>query len=368
VQRIAFRPAEDSVAATPSPLWDGPTVVLDQGTPSRLPNAPGLEVRELSDALRTTPELLRAAFETAECSDGFEAVNDALFETGLVVVARAGMKARLHVDHAAPRASAPRLVLPRIVVIAESGSELLLAETRRGAPAPTLECAITDVVLGANAKVEHVRISEGASAGGSLRSVRVRQAKDSRYLSRVFTFGGALVRESLSVALAGKGSSTVLEGLYTAGAGELVDHHTRIVHSEPHGSSQERYKGVLSKGGTAVFDGVILVAKDAGKTEAHQENRNLLLSEDAVIHAKPHLEIDTDDVKCSHGTTVGRLDPAQLFYLRSRGLSEEVARAALVAGFAREVLETIDSPEIRTLLEASLGRALPGGETIKELS
>lgn len=339
-----------------------PKLTLVNGRPVSLPDAePGLEVLRLSDVLAATPDRIASFFGREEPSDGFEATNDALFDDGVLVVARSGSRALVHLAHMERPTSGPLLAVPRILVVAEPGSDLSIVETHRGPPVTALECGVCHIAVGRGARVEHVRFSGGSKERASVWSLRVHQDRDSHYVSRTFTFGGALSRENLEVTLDGEGAECVLEGLYTARANELVDHHTTIIHARPHGTSHERYKGVVDMGGTAVFDGTIVVRKDAARTEAHQENRNLLVSDDAVVHSKPHLEIDTDDVRCSHGATVGRLDPAQLFYLRSRGIDESVARATLMVAFARELVLPIADAEIRKFLESELAVLLPGG-------
>src|SRR5262249_6682542 len=215
---------------------------------------------------------------------------------------------------------------------------------------------------------EHVRIVHGQTSTARLGTVAVRQPRDSRYASKVFTFGGSLSRVDLRVNLAGPGAECTLDGLYLAGTGELVDHHTTIDHANPDCSSRERYKGVVDGSGVAVFDGTVFVRSGASRTQAHQENRNLVISPDGVVHAKPHLEIDTDDVKCSHGATVGRLDPSQLFYLRARGVDERVARSLLTYAFAREMVEPLRDAALRLALENLLAELLPGGAAARELA
>lgn len=341
---------------------DRPALTLVNGRPVSLPDAgSGLEVLRLPDVLATKPDRVASFFGAGAPSDGFEATNDALFEDGVLLVARAGALARVHLAHEEGAGDGPVLTVPRVLVVAEPGSDLSIVETHRGTSVAVLECGVCQIAIGQGARVEHVRFSGSSKERRSIWSLRVHQDRDSRYVSRTFTFGGALTRENLEVTLDGEGAECVLEGLYTATAGDLVDHHTTIVHARPHGTSHERYKGVIDAGGTAVFDGTIVVRKDAARTEAHQENRNLLVSDDAVVHAKPHLEIDTDDVRCSHGATVGRLDPAQLFYLRSRGIDERVARATLMVAFARELILPISDIQVREFLESELSGLLPAG-------
>jgi Fe-S cluster assembly protein SufD len=332
--------------------------------------ASGLQIRRLSQVLSTEPERVdRFIGAVASVEHGFDATNLALLEDALVVFVRRGARAKLHLVHLAAANAAPALSVPRVLVVGEPESELSLLETHQSTGgAQHLECSVTELVLGAGASIEHVRAHHGSATAASLATVAVRQEQDSRYASKVFTFGGSLSRLDLRVLFAGRGAECSLDGLYLAGAGALVDHHTTVDHESPRCTSRERYKGILDGDGIAVFDGTVFVRRGANATAAHQENRNLLLSGDAVVHTKPHLEIDTDDVKCSHGATVGRLDPAQLFYLRARGMDEPLARALLTYAFAREMAQSVPDRTLREELEKSIGGFLPGGGEARELA
>jgi Fe-S cluster assembly protein SufD len=170
------------------------------------------------------------------------------------------------------------------------------------------------------------------------------------------------------VILAGPGADCRLDGVYQVCEGEHVDHHTFIDHREIGCTSREAYRGLLDGHATAVFDGVIAVRPGAQHTSAHQENRNLLLSDDATVHTKPHLEIEADDVSCSHGATVGAIDEEQLYYLRSRGIGHAQARAVLTYAFVKPQLDAIrHEPTRQRLVEALLSR-LPHGEAARELT
>jgi Fe-S cluster assembly protein SufD len=346
-------------------------VVLVNGYPSgTLPERAGLRLFALRDVLRDAPDLVEPYLgRIAELSHGFLAQNTALFDDGLVVVVTANEKASLHVVHVARAGGGPTSSTPRVLVIAEGGSALRLVETHvssgRGAH---LENSVTEVSVGPNASVDHVRVHHGTEDGSRTSSIAVRQERDSRYASHVFTFGGSLTRLDLKVTFEAEGAECILDGLYLVGPGDLTDHHTVVDHAKARCSSRERYKGVIDGNGVAVFDGTVLVRRRADGTAAHQENRNLLLSDDAVVHTKPHLEIDTDDVKCSHGATVGRLDPAQLFYLRSRGMDAGAAKALLTYGFAKEMASVVTDDAIRASIEDAVLAFLPSGQAVKEFA
>jgi Fe-S cluster assembly protein SufD len=329
----------------------------------------GVEIRRLGDVLRHEPGRVAAHLGLAGTSHGFDALNAGLFADGVVVFARGGVPAKLHIEHVARPSSAPTLSVPRVLVIAEAGSQLFLVETHAASgDLPHLESSVTEIDVAEGAHVTHARVHYGTSGAASLATIGVRQARDSRYTSRAFTFGGSLSRVDLRVKLDGPGAECVLDGLYVARSGELVDHHTTVDHVAPRCTSRQRYKGILEGTGTAVFDGTVFVRRGADRTAAHQENRNLLLSNDAVVHTKPHLEIDTDDVKCSHGATVGRLDPAQLFYLRARGMDASVARSLLTYAFAREMATEVEDDVLRAALEGAIADLLPDGGAARELA
>ncbi|MBC7174451.1 MAG: SufD family Fe-S cluster assembly protein, partial [Polyangiaceae bacterium] len=174
-----------------------------------------------------------------------------------------------------------------------------------------------------------------------------------------------LVRLDVQVVLAGEGANAELDGLYVVAGKEHVDHQLVVVHRAPHCTSRQTYRGVLDGAGAAVFDGTIVVERGAQKTEAHQENRNLLLSDSAVVNTKPHLRIDTDDVICSHGATVGSLDREQLFYLRARGVPEAMARAMLTFAFLKALLDRVSHEPTRERLVTQLLARLPESEGVR---
>jgi Fe-S cluster assembly protein SufD len=178
--------------------------------------------------------------------------------------------------------------------------------------------------------------------------------------------GGALARTDLAVVLAAEGAECELNGLFVGKGTQHLDNHTLIDHAEPHGVSRELYKGIMDDSSRGVFHGTIIVRPGAQKTDAIQTNKNLLLSRHALVDSTPALEIFADDVKCRHGATTGQLDPAALFYLRSRGIGEEDARALLTYAFASDLAGRIRVPELRAAVEAELGLRLAGGSSREE--
>ncbi len=182
------------------------------------------------------------------------------------------------------------------------------------------------------------------------------------------TLGGALHRFDVRALLQGPGAQCQLDGAYLVEGRDHVDHHTLVEHEAPRCRSDQTYRGIASENGTAVFDGIVVVHRGAQGTEAHQENRNLLLSDSATVHTKPHLEIDADDVVCSHGATIGSLDEDQLFYLRARGIPEELSRSILTFAFVESIVDRVDHEPTRARLREALLARIPHGEDIRGIA
>ena len=255
----------------------------------------------------------------------------------------------------APGQAPNRIVHPRTLVVVGANSRLTLVESYAGT-GDEVYCtnAVTEIVLEENAELDHYRLLREGPGAFHIGTVQVRQARNSRYRSRSVTSGGAMTRVEINALLDGEGADCLLQGLYVAGGAQHVDNRTAIDHAKPHGTSRELYKGVLGGRARAVFNGKIVVRKEAQKTDAQQSNRNLMLSPDAEIDSKPQLEILADDVRCSHGTTIGQLEEDELFYLRSRGLNETLARKLLVHGFAGEILDGIAIEDLKNDLTAQV--------------
>jgi Fe-S cluster assembly protein SufD len=226
--------------------------------------------------------------------------------------------------------------------------------------------AYTEIVLERGAKLTHAKLQEEGRRAWHIADLRTEQGEGSRYASQVFALGAQLARADIATRFEAEGCEAELLGLYLADGRQHLDHHTRIDHARPGGTSRQLYKGVLDGAGRAVFNGKVIVHADAQGSDARQANRNLLLSEQAEVDTKPQLEIYADDVKCSHGATVGQLDPAQIFYLRSRGIDEAASRSLLTHAFAAEVVNQVHLLPLRERLETLLRRRLPVG--IEELS
>ena len=253
-----------------------------------------------------------------------------------------------------------------MLVTAEEDSELTIIEVYAGKDPKQLTDGIVECELGPGSKVRHVRIHE--HPGMQIGRVDVTQSASSNYRSTVLTLGGALLRLDVHVRLRGRGAECHLDGAYMVEGHDHVDHHTLVDHEESHCYSQQTYRGIAAGRGTAVFDGIVVVHRDAQKTEAHQENRNLLLSDMATVHTKPHLEIDADDVICSHGATVGSLDEDQLFYLRARGIPESIGRAILTNAFLQEIIDRVDDESTRLEMKEAVLERIPHGDAFRGIS
>ncbi|HEY8152842.1 MAG TPA: Fe-S cluster assembly protein SufD [Myxococcota bacterium] len=253
----------------------------------------------------------------------------------------------IHVVQIASGAAPDRVCHPRLLLVAEPGSQVTVIQDFVSlAGARGFSNAVAEVSVGQGAAVDLVLLQRENAESFHVSNLEVRIARDARFAAHTLTLGGGFVRNDLNAVLEEEGASLRLDGLTVAGGSSLVDNHTVVDHALPHGESRQRYKCVLGGRARGVFRGRVVVRPDAQKTNASQSSANILLSEGAEIDAKPQLEIWADDVKCSHGATIGRLDENALFYLRSRGIGEAAARDLLVQGFAAELLASLPSPAL----------------------
>jgi Fe-S cluster assembly protein SufD len=250
--------------------------------------------------------------------------------------------------------SGPTVSHPRSLVVIERGAQASVVETYAGAAGPGVYWtnAVTEVVVGDGARGELYRVQREAPDGYHVATTHTEQGRDSRLAVHVVTLGAMLARHDITTVLAGTGAELILNGLYLLGAGQHADHHTLIDHAQPHGTSHEFFNGVMAERAHGVFNGRIIVRPGAQRTDSKQTNNNLLLSTEARADSQPQLEIYANDVKCTHGSTVGPIDETQLYYLRSRGLALEAARHLLTYGFAAEILGRMARPAVRDRLEA----------------
>jgi Fe-S cluster assembly protein SufD len=244
---------------------------------------------------------------------------------------------------------------PRVLIVAEANSQARLVEDYVGLDQGVyFTNAVTELKAAEGAILDHYLLQRESPSGFHLGQIQARLERSSRLRAHSLNFGGQLVRNEIHVALAGEGSECSLNGLYLGRGQQLIDNHTRIDHARAHCTSHQLYKGILDGQARGVFCGRIHVHQDAQKTDARQTNQTLLLSNDALINTQPQLEIYADDVKCTHGATVGQLDTECLFYLRSRGLSETEARRLLVFAFANDIINRVEIEALRSRLEGDL--------------
>lgn len=315
----------------------------------------GVQVIDLATAWTTEPALLEQWLgKVADPAHPMTALNTGLMRDGVVIVIRKDAVADrpIHVMHVADAGAELSAALPRVLIVAERHSKATVIESFVGlSDAEYLVNAVAEVVVHEGATLHHVKIQREGSKATHVGTTEVRQARDSHYLNFSFAMGGKLSRTNVYTILDGENCGVTLNGLYLADGQQHVDHQTRVEHAQPHCFSRELYKGVLDGEARAVFNGKVYVHPIAQKTDGKQSNHTLLLSPEARIDTKPQLEIFADDVKCTHGATVGRLDPVGLFYMRSRGVGVEQARKLMTYAFAADVLETIEDETIRTALE-----------------
>lgn len=290
------------------------------------------------------------------------ALNTALMADALVIVVDRGVQvdAPVQVLYIGAADRTPAVHSTRALVLAQPMSSVTVIETYIGQEgAAYWTNGVTEVGVGDGAAVEHYRLQQEPRTAYHLGQTAVRMGRDSRYTSHVVQTGASLGRHDLSAALLGPGAECTLNGLCVANDRQLIDNHTTIDHAVPHCESHETYKSILADRARGVFNGKVYVREDAQKTNAKQSNQTLLLSEAAQIDTKPQLEIFADDVRCTHGATVGQLDAESLFYLRSRGIKQEDARAVLVHAFATDILDRMGIAEIRSRIDADLLVSLP---------
>jgi Fe-S cluster assembly protein SufD len=241
---------------------------------------------------------------------------------------------------------------PRTLIVVGADAHCTIVESYSGAGSYFTN-AVTEIVAGDRAVVDHYKVQREGAGAFHISTTQAQLGRSTNFSTHSISLGGALVRNDVNVVLS-DGTDATVNGLYIVNGTQHVDNHTSIDHAKPHGSSHELYKGILDGHASAVFNGRILVRKDAQKTDSKQTNKNLVLSDDAVIDTKPELQILADDVRCTHGATIGQLDDESLFYLQSRGIGKEQARSLLTYAFAQDVIDRIQVPDLREQLEKIL--------------
>ncbi len=337
----------------------------------RLCNIEGLtgeiKIGSLRAAMATDGNLIQHYLTThpaLRSKDIFTALNEAYINDGLFVHVPENIKLDkpIEVMHINLSVQDAPLILPRHLVILEQGSQATLVE-QFSSTGDSVYFAnhVNELFVNDNAQLTHYRVQNESTNAHHLSGINLLQGANSHYDSLHVALGANWSRNDIDVQYSGKGAHCELNGLYWVNNKQLSDFHLNVEHNQSNCSSVENFRGILSGKGRAVFDGRILVARDAQKTDAHLTNKNLVLSRDAEVDTKPQLEIYADDVKCSHGTTVGQIDPRQVFYMRSRGIDETAAKKMLCLGFAGEILEKVKLEDVKSFVEDRISQNILRG-------
>jgi Fe-S cluster assembly protein SufD len=283
--------------------------------------------------------------------DSFTALNTALFSGGafLFIPKNVEISIPVHLLFLSTSKGRPIISSPRLLIVSERNSSATIIESYASIDngSTYFTNAVVEIFVGENARLMHYKVQREDEKAFHIANTTVDMERNSSYNSTAINVGAALSRHNIGIVLDHEGSECWIDGLYMVGDGQHTDTHSLIDHISPHCKSHQLYKGVLTEKSRAVFNGKVFVHKEAQKTDAFQTNKNLLLSNEARVDTKPQLEIFADDVKCSHGATVGQLEEEELFYLISRGLREETARNLLTYGFAEEIIEKIKLNSIK---------------------
>jgi Fe-S cluster assembly protein SufD len=340
---------------------------------SRLQDLPdGVIVSSLGEAWHEHPELVEphlgrhASFE----NHAFVALNTALHEDGVFVFLPRGtvVEVPIHILHLGRGGDLPVASFPRNLFVADENSQGRIIEQFATAAdhGNHFTCPVTEVVLAQSAVIDHYKLQRESTDAFHMATFQIYLDRASNFCSQSISWGGGLVRNDVNAVLDGEGCEATLNGLYMVEGKQLVDNHMRVDHVAANCDSHELFKGILEGHARAVFNGRIFVHKGAQKTDAKQTNRNLLLSPTALVNSNPQLEIFADDVRCTHGSTVGQLDELGIFYLRSRGIGEEAARSLLTYAFCADIVQRVKDKAVRRDLEEFLFRRLPRGEVVRQ--
>lgn len=282
--------------------------------------------------------------------NGFNALNSAFVQDGAFIFIPENqiIEEPIYLVYLNGEENANILSQPRNLFVLGKNSHVNLIEVHASnSQSPYLTNSLTEIIVGENSNIDHYKIQNESLSSFHVSKIQVEQKANSKYTSHSISLGGSLTRNDINSVLNGTGCEANYYGLYFVDGKQHVDNHTLVDHATPHCFSNELYKGILADDSKGVFNGKILVRKDAQKTNAYQSNKNLLLSGNARIDTKPQLEIFADDVRCTHGATVGQIDEEALFYLRARGIDEKNARSLLVNAFASDILEFIKIDELK---------------------
>ena len=317
---------------------------------TELPN--GVIVKSLAEAIESDQGILKdnLAKYADYSEEAFTALNTAFMSDGGFVYIPKGtiVETPIHLLYISTGSDKPSITNPRNLIIAEDNAQANVVEHYASLTDDVyLSNVVTEIVVGENTTIGHYLIELESKKAFNISTLRVQQARSSNIKSHSVLIGGSLVRNNVHPVLAGEGCDSLINGLFMPTHRQHIDNYMKVEHASPHCDSRQLYNGVLDGRSRGVFHGRIIVHEDAQKTDAKQTNRNLLLSDNAQIDTKPQLEIYADDVKCTHGATIGQIDENALFYLRSRGISHEAAREIIMNAFTNESLDNMDIEPVR---------------------
>jgi len=342
-------------------LNDSFFVVIENGkwnmNASLINNLPqGVEIKNLRDE-KNNPLVQQHFNEYADVqADAFAALNTAFANDALLIHFHPGtiLEKQLCLVHISSSQEEAVVSHSRLLVLSEKNSSAKISAVfvSQSETAETFVNSINEIFVAENASLEFDLLQNENEKSFQVCGTHVYQSTHSRFSINTITLGGHIVKNKLHIKLDGTQCENHMHGLYLADGSQLIDNHTAVYHTKPHSNSNQLYKGIIGGKAHGVFNGKIFVEKDAQKTNAYQSNKNILLSNDAVINAKPQLEIFADDVKCTHGATTGQMDEEALFYLRSRGINEAPAKALLNLAFANDILNNISMEDFRVYLSS----------------
>jgi Fe-S cluster assembly protein SufD len=319
----------------------------------------GIEIGNLGAAINRNHPLVQKHLATYAKSDrdSFVALNNAFIEDGAWIMIPKGVHLYepVHLVYIITGSGKTRSCHPRNLVVVETGAKVSIIEEYIGDKGvPYFNNPVTEIAIADGAEVEHYKVQRESARAFHISTIEVRQGNASRFVSHNLNFGSQLTRNNIHSYLTGPESSCTLNGLFMIEGTQHVDNHTLIHHGAPGCQSSELYHGILDGHARGVFNGKIYVEPVAQKTDSQQTSRSLMLSNDAVVDAKPQLEIFADDVKCTHGAAVGKIDEDSLHYMRSRGISDDEARKILTLGFARQITQRFDLEPLKKAVGAFL--------------
>ncbi len=345
-------------------LKDAIDIVIENGVfiedLSNIKSLPkGLQVINITDASSNETFSKQYSKYADVNADTFIALNTALAKGGVFIHVAKGtvIETPIHIINIS--STKENLIInSRNLIVVEPNAQVKFIESFEtvDSSAKTFNNSMTEIVIDENAIVDYYKIQDENENGYLINTTQVYQKKQSVFSTNTITLSGSLVRNNLNIVLDDEHIETHLNGLYLTSGNQVVDNHTLVDHRKPNCNSNELYKGIIEDKSSATFNGKIYVRKDAQKTNAFQSNKNILLSDEGTINTKPQLEIYADDVKCSHGTSTGKLDADKIFYLRARGLSETSAKKLLMHAFASEVVDTLKIEALREYVEEKIAK------------